>query len=114
MAEWNPPSLGYGGTSPPPQRLWRDKEMFLEGGCTSSRGLSQGRRVADLAALKAGVERAADGLGEARDFADLIHLLIYDFVVITINRENCGTRGKKPKTYGRFLGTIFAKMLETD
>ena len=65
--------------------------------------------MAVLAALEADVERAADGLGEACDFAILVHLMISDFVVIPINCGNCGTSGKKPKTYGRFLGTIFAK-----
>ena len=63
--------------------------------------------MAVLAAPEAAAERAADGLGEARDFAILVHLMISDFVVIPINCGNCGTSGKKPKTYGRFLGTIF-------
>jgi len=45
----------------------------------------------------------------ARDFAILVHLMISDFVVISINCGNYVTSGKKPKTYGRFLGTIFAE-----
>jgi hypothetical protein len=85
------------------------QEMFLEGGCTSSGGLSKGRRVAVLAAFEAAVDLVADGLGEACDFAILVHLMISDFVVITVYCGNCVTGEKKPKTYRRFLGTIFAE-----